>query len=85
MKLFLFGHSKCIPCQQLKKEFEKRRIPYLYIDVEKEPQKAIDYMISSVPTLIVEDGKGTIKEMCIGNGQGIWDLLKKYKIIKEDK
>lgn len=83
MRVLLFGSEKCVPCLQLKKQFEKRGVKFKYIDVEKDEDFMSGYGITSVPTIIIEDSRGEVKDAYIGNGKGVWEVLKKWRLLKE--
>jgi thioredoxin 1 len=59
MKLLRFTASWCQPCKALAKNLEKANlnIPIEVIDIDENDQKAIEYSIRSVPTLVlIDDG-----------------------------
>ena len=61
--LIKFGADWCGPCQAMKPEMEKvlkevDGINFIDINVDQDPDKAVEYQIRSIPALILEkDGK----------------------------
>lgn len=75
IEILVFGHSKCQPCHNLKKQLDLRKIKYRYIDVEKENPN--NWLINSVPTTIILKN-GNVKEFLIGNSKRVLETIEKY-------
>jgi len=55
--VILFGSDDCIPCHTLKPQVEsmlrRKRVRYLYIDVNESPEEVAKYQIQTLPTAII--------------------------------
>ena len=62
-RVIRFTASWCQPCKTLAKNLETvnnvKRIPIEVIDIDVNPELAMEYGIRSVPTLIMKDRKST--------------------------
>jgi len=52
-KVLVFGSKHCKPCEGWKRMLKEAGIKYEYIDVEKNPKMANEYLVNSLPTTIV--------------------------------
>ncbi len=71
MKIIRFTASWCGPCKMYAPIFESatRKMPNVttqVVDVDQEPALALKYGIRSVPTTIVLDDNGKLKERVVG-------------------
>ncbi len=59
-QVIYFGAAWCGPCQQIKPRLQEANLPIRYVDVDQSPQMAGDYLIKSIPTVVlVESGQVT--------------------------
>ena len=65
MKLLRFTASWCQPCKTLAKNLEKANLDITIevIDIDENEQKAIEYGIRSVPTLVFQSKSGDEKRI----------------------
>lgn len=71
MKVLDFYADWCGPCQMLKpvlEEVEKEHpeVEFEAINIDEEQEKAEKYGIMSIPTLIMLDEKGEVRETLVG-------------------
>ena len=68
MKIIKFGASWCQPCKMLGKTLDTMELPYELeeIDLDQKPQKAGDYGIRGVPTMVLVDDKGKEVRRVVG-------------------
>ena len=65
MKVIRFTASWCQPCKIMKTMLDeiKPTIPFEVVDIDINPEVAVDYGIRSIPTLIMLNEKGEIKRL----------------------
>jgi thioredoxin 1 len=57
-QVIYFGAEWCGPCKSIKPQLQAANLPIRYIDVDKSPQMAGDYLVRSIPTVVlVENGE----------------------------
>ena len=68
MKIIKFGAGWCRPCSRLKTVLNGMETPYPIelIDIEDQPEKAGEYGIRMVPTLIIVDNDGVEQKRLLG-------------------
>lgn len=76
-KILVFSAAWCGPCQQMKPAILKLQETYdciEYVDIDKEPERSVQYGITSVPTIVFTHDGETID---IYRGAGTYATLKK--------
>lgn len=77
MRLIYFGASWCGQCRVLKPQVQsfckEKGIEMIEYDAEENEDKAADYNVRNLPTIIVEDGELAIRAIGIDG----WNSLKK--------
>ena len=63
MDYLLFTGSNCPACKNLKSWLESKAIKHQIIDVDQETNKAFQYKIRSLPTVIKQDSNGEAGRM----------------------
>lgn len=68
MKLLKFSASWCQPCKMLSKTLEGMTLPLEIesFDIDENQQKAIDYGVRGVPTMVVVDDTGKEVKRVVG-------------------
>ena len=57
-QVIYFGAEWCGPCKSIKPQLQAANLPIRYVDVDKSPQMAGDYLVRSIPTVVlVENGE----------------------------
>jgi len=87
LKLKVFTAEWCGPCKVLKENLTKLweekslgdRIEWETVDVDKNPDVALSYGVSSLPTLIIDNGK-VVLDMLVGN----YPVNKVYRFIMKN-
>lgn len=66
-KVIRFTASWCQPCKMLQKNLEgiQTNVPIEVVDIDDNPQIAMEYGIRSVPTLIMSDD-GNVSKRIVG-------------------
>ena len=52
-QVIYFGAEWCGPCQSIKPRLQEANLPIRYVDVDKSPQMAADYLVKSIPTVVL--------------------------------
>ena len=68
MKLIKFGAGWCRPCARLQSVLNGMDTPYPIdlVDIEDQPEKAGEYGIRMVPTLLLVDADGVEQKRLLG-------------------
>jgi thioredoxin 1 len=68
MKILKFSAEWCTPCKRLKSVLSEMVLPYPVesVDIDKNPEKAGDYGVRGVPTLILVTDEGTEQGRLVG-------------------
>ena len=57
-QVIYFGAEWCGPCKSIKPQLQAANLPIRYVDVDQSPQMAGDYLVRTIPTVVlVLDGK----------------------------
>ena len=80
MKLIKFGAPWCASCKKLSKMIEAERLTDIIeveeIDVEDDPDKADDYAVQNLPTMLLVGDDGMVLNRWSGIHPGILDEVK---------
>ena len=52
-QVIYFGAEWCGPCKSIKTQLIAANLPIRYVDVDKSPQMAGDYLVKSIPTVVL--------------------------------
>jgi thioredoxin-like negative regulator of GroEL len=52
-QVIYFGAEWCGPCKSIKPQLIAANLPIRYVDVDKSPQMAGDYLVKSIPTVVL--------------------------------
>ena len=52
-QVIYFGADWCGPCKSIKPQLIAANLPIRYVDVDKSPQMAGDYLVKSIPTVVL--------------------------------
>lgn len=52
-QVIYFGAEWCGPCKSIKPQLIAANLPIRYVDVDKSPQMASDYLVKSIPTVVL--------------------------------
>ena len=52
-QVIYFGAEWCGPCRSIKPRLLEANLRIRYVDVDKSPQMASDYLIKSIPTVVL--------------------------------
>lgn len=62
----MYSASWCNGCQSLKKMLSSNAISYTEIDIDKEPEKAQEYGVRSLPTSVIIDKEANKQLIFVG-------------------
>ena len=52
-QVIYFGADWCGPCKSIKPQLIAANLPIRYVDVDKSPQMASDYLVKSIPAVLL--------------------------------
>ena len=52
-QVIYFGAEWCGPCRSIKPRLQEANLPIRYVDVDQSPQMAGDYLVKSIPTVVL--------------------------------
>ena len=52
-QLIYFGAEWCGPCKMVKPRLQEANLPIRYVDVDASPQMAADYLVKTIPTVVL--------------------------------
>ena len=52
-QVIYFGAEWCGPCKSIKPQLLAANLPIRYVDVDQSPQMAGDYLVRSIPTVVL--------------------------------
>ena len=64
-QVIYFGAEWCGPCQSIKPRLQEANLPIRYVDVDKSPQMAADYLVKTIPTVVLLE-LGQVTKRIIG-------------------
>ena len=64
-QVIYFGAEWCGPCQSIKPRLQEAKLPIRYVDVDSSPQMAADYLVKTIPTVVVVE-LGQVTKRIIG-------------------
>ena len=77
MKVIVFGSKYCKPCHTWKRMLKEAGIEFEYVDVEKDPQQANAFLVTSLPTTIVYNPEiGAVMAFEVGTSRKFLKWLK---------
>jgi len=70
LKIEKYGAKWCAPCKQQRAILERvsdyTKVPYVDIDVEEHPEKAMEIGITSIPVTVIYDDRGKVIKKLVG-------------------
>ena len=64
-QVIYFGAEWCGPCKAIKPRLQEANLPIRYVDVDSSPQMAADYLVKTIPTVVVVE-LGRVTKRIIG-------------------
>jgi thioredoxin 1 len=52
-QVIYFGAEWCGPCKAIKPRLQEANLPIRYVDVDQSPQMAADYLVKTIPTVVL--------------------------------
>ena len=64
-QIIYFGAEWCGPCKAIKPRLQELNLPIRYVDVDQSPQMAGDYLVRTIPTVVLVE-LGQVTKRIIG-------------------
>lgn len=64
-QVIYFGAEWCGPCKAIKPRLQEANLPIRYVDVDSSPQMAADYLVRTIPTVVLVE-LGQVTKRIIG-------------------
>ena len=64
-QIIYFGAEWCGPCKAIKPRLQESNLPIRYVDVDQSPQMAGDYLVRTIPTVVLVE-LGQVTKRIIG-------------------
>ena len=64
-QVIYFGAEWCGPCRSIKPRLQEANLPIRYVDVDQSPQMAADYLVKTIPTVVLVE-LGQVTKRLIG-------------------
>ena len=64
-QIIYFGAEWCGPCKAIKPRLQEANLPIRYVDVDQSPQMAGDYLVRTIPTVVLVE-LGQVTKRIIG-------------------
>ena len=64
-QVIYFGAEWCGPCKSIKPRLQEANLPIRYVDVDQSPQMAADYLVKTIPTVVLVE-LGQVTKRIIG-------------------
>ena len=64
-QIIYFGAEWCGPCKAIKPRLQEANLPIRYVDVDSSPQMAADYLVKTIPTVVLVE-LGQVTKRIIG-------------------